>query len=85
MARKYQVISADGHVETPPDGWHKYVPAKWKDRAPRLVPLPDGGEGWLIENRPMMKNGQNITGPLGALARHRETRQAPGLPRSCVP
>ena len=40
MTRKYQVISADGHVETPPDGWHKYVPAKWKDRAPRLVPLP---------------------------------------------
>ena len=62
MTRTYQVISADGHVETPPDGWHKYVPSKWRDRAPRLVPLPEGGEGWIIEGRPMMKNGQNITG-----------------------
>ena len=62
MTRRYQVISADGHVETPPEGWHKYVPAKWKDRAPRLIPLPEGGEGWIIEGRPMMKNGQNITG-----------------------
>ena len=62
MARHYQVISADGHVETPPDPWVKYVPDKWKDRAPRLINLPDGGEGWLIEGRPMMRNGQNITG-----------------------
>lgn len=62
MARYYQVISADGHVETPPDPWVKYVPDKWKDRAPRLVELPDGGEGWLIEGQPMMRNGQNITG-----------------------
>jgi uncharacterized protein len=62
MARKYRVISADGHVETPPDPWVKYVPEKWRDRAPRLVSLPDGGEGWLIEGQPLLKNGQNITG-----------------------
>ena len=61
MSRKYQVISADGHVETPPV-WTKYVPEKWQDRAPRLVSLPDGGEGWLIEGQPLLKNGQNITG-----------------------
>ena len=35
MARHYQCISADGHVETPPDPWVKYVPDQWKDRAPR--------------------------------------------------
>ena len=62
MARYYQVISADGHVETPPDPWVKYVPEKWKDRAPRLINLPDGGEGWIIEGQPLLKNGQNITG-----------------------
>lgn len=61
MARYYQTISGDGHVETPPF-WNKYVPEKWADRAPRLVNLEDGGEGWLIEGMPMMKNGQNITG-----------------------
>jgi predicted TIM-barrel fold metal-dependent hydrolase len=61
MARHYQVISADGHVETPPF-WTKYVPEKWQDRAPRLARLEDGGEGWLIEGMPMLRNGQNITG-----------------------
>jgi predicted TIM-barrel fold metal-dependent hydrolase len=60
--RHYQVISADGHVETPPDPWVKYVPEKWKDRAPRLIELPDGGEGWIVEGQPLLKNGQNITG-----------------------
>ena len=38
------------------------MPEKWQDRAPRLIPLPDGGEGWLIEGQPLLKNGQNITG-----------------------
>lgn len=61
MARTYQVISADGHVEVPPDVWVKYVPAKWRDRAPRLVKLPEGGEGWIIEGQPLLHNGQNIT------------------------
>jgi uncharacterized protein len=62
MTRYYQVISGDGHVETPPDPWVKYVPEKWKDRAPRLIKLPEGGEGWIIEGQPLLKNGQNITG-----------------------
>ena len=42
MARKYRVISADGHVETPPV-WTKHVPDKWQERAPRLITLPDRG------------------------------------------
>ena len=62
MARSYQCISADGHVETPPDPWVKYVPEKWRDRAPRLIELPDGGEGWVVEGQPLLRNGQNITG-----------------------
>ncbi len=61
MARKYQVISADGHLETPPDVWIKYVPEKYKNRAPRLISLAEGGEGWVIEGQPMLHNGQNIT------------------------
>jgi predicted TIM-barrel fold metal-dependent hydrolase len=60
VARYYQVISADGHLETPPESWSKYVPEKWRHRAPRLIPLPEGGEGWLVEGQPMLHNGQNI-------------------------
>lgn len=62
MARTYQVISADGHVETPPDDWMKHVPDKYKDRAPRLIKLEDGGEAWQVEGLPLMQNGLNLTG-----------------------
>lgn len=62
MSRKYQIISADGHVETPPDTWAKYVPEKWRDRAPRLIEMPDGGQAWIVEGQPILHNGQNITG-----------------------
>jgi predicted TIM-barrel fold metal-dependent hydrolase len=54
--RKYQVFSADGHLEVPSEAWTKYVPAKFKDKAPRTVPYPDGSEwlhmdDWVLENR----------------------------------
>ena len=62
MARRYQVISGDGHVETPPDGWLAYIPDKYRDRAPRLIRLPDGSDGWIVEGQPMLHNGQNIKG-----------------------
>jgi predicted TIM-barrel fold metal-dependent hydrolase len=62
MTRHYRVISADGHVETPPDPWVRHVPERWRDRAPRLVPGPDGGEAWVVEGRPLLPNGQNVTG-----------------------
>jgi predicted TIM-barrel fold metal-dependent hydrolase len=62
MGRKYRIISGDGHVETPPESWVKYMPEEHKDRAPRLIRLPKGGEAWLIEGQPLIPNGQNITG-----------------------
>jgi predicted TIM-barrel fold metal-dependent hydrolase len=62
MGRKYKIISGDGHVETPPDGWLQYVPEKYRDRAPRLIRLPNGADGWLVEGQPMLHNGQNIKG-----------------------
>lgn len=64
MARKYGIISGDGHVETPPDPWVAHVPAKYRDRAPRLVHLPDDqGDAWIIEGQPLLHTGQNVTGP----------------------
>jgi predicted TIM-barrel fold metal-dependent hydrolase len=64
MARKYRIISADGHVETPPDPWVAHVPGKFRDRAPRLIHLPDDqGDAWLVEGKPMLHTGQNVTGP----------------------
>jgi predicted TIM-barrel fold metal-dependent hydrolase len=60
MARRYEVISADGHLETPPDPWLKHVPSAYRDLAPRLVKLPEGGEAWIVEGLPLVHNGQNL-------------------------
>ena len=43
---KYNVISADSHINEPPGTWVDRVPAKFKDLAPRVVATPDGGEGF---------------------------------------
>jgi predicted TIM-barrel fold metal-dependent hydrolase len=59
-ARHYQVISCDGHLEIPPDAWVRHVPDEHRDRAPRLVKLRTGGEGWIVEGSPLIHNGQNV-------------------------
>ncbi len=51
MANRYHVISGDGHIEIPPEMWTPRVPKAWRDRAPRLVKLPTGGDGVVIEGR----------------------------------
>jgi len=48
--REYKLISADDHVQEPPDTWEKRVPAKFRDRAPRVV-RTKRGDAWLIEGQ----------------------------------
>lgn len=62
MARKYRIISADSHLEIAPERWTRRVPANYRDRAPRLVRLPDGGDGIMVENRRVYVLGLAITG-----------------------
>jgi len=62
MGRQYQVISGDGHLETPPD-FVAFVPEKFQDRAPKLIRLPDGGgDAWLVEGMPLAYASQNLKG-----------------------
>jgi predicted TIM-barrel fold metal-dependent hydrolase len=62
MGRKYQIISGDGHLETPPD-FVAFLPEKYKDRAPKLITLPDGGgDAWLMEGMPLTYASQNLRG-----------------------
>src|SRR5687768_15747671 len=42
MSIPYPVISADSHVNPNPSFWQDYLPARFKDRAPRLVDTADG-------------------------------------------
>lgn len=61
MAR-YRIISADSHLEISPDRWSPRVPQKYRDRAPRLVKLPNGGDAIQIEGRPLSVVGLAVTG-----------------------
>ncbi len=60
--RHHGIISADGHLESPPETWVRSVPELWRERAPRLVHLPEGGEGWVVEGQPTLHNGADISG-----------------------
>lgn len=53
MARTYNVISADGHIDLNPDVWRDRVSAKWRDRAPKRVKMPDGMDAIVVDgNKP---------------------------------
>ena len=45
---EYRLISADGHVNEPGDLWTSRVPAKLRDRVPRIERFAEG-DAWIIE------------------------------------
>jgi len=52
------VIDIDSHWTEPPDLWTSRAPARWKDRALRVVKNDQGVEHWVIEDGQFM-------GPVG--------------------
>ncbi len=40
--RSYRLISADSHVNPPPSFWRDYLPAKYRDQAPRVETSDEG-------------------------------------------
>ncbi len=50
----YKVISADSHLELPVDRWSHRIPEKFRDRAPRRIKLPAGGDAHIGEGRDIM-------------------------------
>ena len=51
------LISVDDHIIEPPNVWVDRAPAKYKDRAPRVVPSDDGSEMWTYEDRAVPNSG----------------------------
>ena len=49
MARNYRYISGDSHVEVDSKRWVHRVDAKYRDRAPYVVRLPNGADAWVVE------------------------------------
>lgn len=47
--RSYRYISADSHLTNYPWRWAHRVPEKYRDRLPRRIELPNGGDGTIDE------------------------------------
>ena len=46
------LVSSDGHLEVVPERWTGRMPAAFRDKAPRTIKLPDGGDALLVEGQP---------------------------------
>lgn len=54
------LISADGHVEEAPDLWTTRLPARYRDRAPTIAPLPDGQRVLFMDGKPRAVPGLSV-------------------------
>jgi predicted TIM-barrel fold metal-dependent hydrolase len=66
---EYRLVSADSHVNEPPDLWTSRVPAKFRDRAPHMERF-EKGDGWVLEGSkdpiPFGRNACAGLGPFGS-------------------
>jgi predicted TIM-barrel fold metal-dependent hydrolase len=65
MAKAYRYISGDSHLEVDSKWWVDRVPKAHRDRAPRLIKLPDGGDAWMVEGRPLREVATDLYGGKG--------------------
>src|SRR3977135_4360984 len=67
MARRYNVIDADGHVLEPVDIWDKYIDPAYRERAPRLIVDTDGKERLLVGDQVLgSQKGFGVIGAIGS-------------------
>ena len=57
--RRYTVISADDHIVEPPDVFEGRMPARYAERAPRVIEKDDGTETWVYEGTELPNVGFN--------------------------
>jgi predicted TIM-barrel fold metal-dependent hydrolase len=57
--RRYTVISVDDHIVEPPHAFEGRLPARFADRAPRVVERDDGTEAWVFEGEELPNVGFN--------------------------
>jgi uncharacterized protein len=65
MTQPYRYISGDSHLEIDSKVWLDRVPAKYRERAPRVLHLPDGSDAWLVEGQPLKENAADLYGGKG--------------------
>ena len=52
---EYNVISADNHILEPRDLFTTRLPLEYRDRAPRVLPGNDGGDGWSFDGKTVQR------------------------------
>jgi uncharacterized protein len=65
MPRAYRYVSGDSHLEIDSKAYLDRVPAEHRDRAPKVVRLPDGGDAWLVEGIPLREVPSDLYGGKG--------------------
>ena len=53
------LVSVDDHVVEPPDMFDGRIPAKYRDRAPKVVTKDDGTDAWVFEGQEATNVGLN--------------------------
>jgi predicted TIM-barrel fold metal-dependent hydrolase len=53
------LVSVDDHIVEPPDIFEHHLPAKWRDRAPRVVHKDDDTDVWLYQGAEIPNVGLN--------------------------
>jgi predicted TIM-barrel fold metal-dependent hydrolase len=56
-----RLVSADSHVNPPPDLWQRDVPARLRDRAPRVERTPEG-DVWVVDRKATPITGLSFMG-----------------------
>ena len=62
MAKMFQRVSGDSHLEISPERWTPRVPDKYREFAPQLVKLPAGGDGLALGGKQVYSVGLAVTG-----------------------
>jgi predicted TIM-barrel fold metal-dependent hydrolase len=65
MARDYQIISGDSHLEVRADRWTHRVPAAYQDVAPRMMTLDDGADAIIVPGGKPAHNPMDLYGGKG--------------------
>ena len=74
MDLRFNVISADDHVQETPDLWtQRLSKEKWGDNIPHVAKQPDGSERWVINGEVQEQSALAATGALFESRHHQPT------------
>jgi predicted TIM-barrel fold metal-dependent hydrolase len=65
MELGHPFVSGDSHLEIDSKNWIGRVPDQYRDRAPRVLHLPDGTDAWMVEGQSLRRNASDLYGGKG--------------------